>query len=205
MTAPRYFVPMLRRAAAVLIAALVVGACGGGPDSGKSTATQDPSSFLAAPSNQRAMAGLQDKDGKAVGSAVLAEDRLGVRVELRVTNLPEGEHGVHLHAFGRCEAPEFATAGGHFNPLGKVHGKLTTSGPHAGDLGNIVVNKDGTGLLSVMTPNLSLAPGAATNPTASGGLSIVLHAGKDDEKTDPAGSSGARIACGLIKLLPPPV
>lgn len=196
---------MLRRASALLIAGLLVGACTGGPESGKSSATQDPSSFLAAPSNQRAMAGLQDKDGKAVGSATMSEDRLGVRLELRVTNLPEGEHGVHIHVFGRCEAPDFATAGGHFNPIGKVHGKLSTNGQHAGDLGNISVKKDGTGLLAFTTPYLSLAPGAATNPAAAGGLSIVVHAAADDEKTDPTGNSGARLACGVIKLLPPPV
>ena len=205
LTAPRYFVPMLRRAGAVLIAGLLVSACSGGPESGKSSATQDPSSFLAAPSNQRAMSGLLDKDGKAVGSAVLAEDRVGVRFELRVTNLPEGDHGVHIHAFGRCDPPGFDSAGGHFNPLGKVHGKLSTNGSHAGDLGNITVTKDGTGFLAFTTPHLSLAPGSATNPGTGAGLSIVLHAGADDEKTDPSGNSGARIACGVIKLLPPPV
>jgi len=195
---------MLRRTAALLVALVVVAACGGGPNSGKSSATQDPSSFLAAPSNQRAMAGLLDKDGKAVGSLTLAEDRVGVRVELRVTNLPEGDHGVHIHVFGRCEAPEFTTAGGHYNPLGRVHGKLSTTGPHAGDLGNLSVKKDGTGFLGFTTPHLNLAPGAATNPAAAGGLSVVIHAGADDEKTDPSGNSGARIACGVIKLLPPP-
>ena len=196
---------MLRAAAALLVPVLLVAACGGGPDSGKSSATPDPNSFLAAPTNQRAMAGLLDKDGKAVGSLTLAEDRVGVRVELRVANLPEGDHGVHIHAFGRCEAPEFTTSGGHYNPLGKVHGKLSTNGPHAGDLGNITVKKDGTGLLAFTTPYLNLAPGAPTNPTVGGGLSVIIHAGPDDEKTDPAGNSGARIACGVIKLLPPPV
>lgn len=195
---------MLRRAGALFLAAVLAAACGGGPESGKSSSTQDPSSFLAAPSNQKAMAGLLDKDGKAVGSASLSEDRVGVRVELRVINLPEGDHGVHIHAFARCEPPDFASAGGHFNPLGKVHGKLSTTGPHAGDLGNISVKKDGTGLLAFTTPLLSLAPGAPTNPAAAGGLSIVVHAAPDDEKTDPSGNSGARIACGLIKLLPPP-
>ena len=185
--------------------ALLVAACSGSPNNAKSSATQDPSSFLAAPTNQRAMAGLLDKDGKAVGSLTLAEDRLGVRVELRVTNLPEGDHGVHIHVFGRCEPPDFTSSGGHFNPLGKVHGKLSTTGPHAGDLGNINVKKDGTGLLAFTTPYLNLAPGAATNPAAGGGLSVIVHAGADDEKTDPAGNSGARIACGVIKLLPPPV
>lgn len=195
---------MLRQGAAILAAGLLAAACGGGPASGKSSATQDPSSFLAAQTNQRAQAGLLDKDGKSVGSASFAEDRVGLRVELRVVGLPEGKHGVHIHATGKCEGPEFTTAGGHFNPAAKVHGTLGTSGPHAGDLGNLEVKKDGTGLLSVVTPQLSLAPGASTNVAASGGLAIVVHAQADDEKTDPTGNSGARIACGVIKALPPP-
>lgn len=194
---------MFRQGAAILAAGILAAACGGGPASGKSTATQDPSSHLAAPTNQRAMSGLLDKDGKAVGSATLSEDRVGLRLELRVVGLPEGFHGVHVHAVGKCEGPEFTTAGAHFNPAGKVHGTLSTNGPHAGDLGNLEVKKDGTGLLSVTTPHLSLVPGASTNVAASGGLAIVIHAQKDDEKTDPTGNSGARIACGVIKALPP--
>lgn len=195
---------VIRRAAALALALTLVAACGGSAYNGKSSATPDPNAFLAAPSNQRAMAGLLDKDGKAVGSATLSEDRVGVRIDLRVTNLPEGKHGVHIHAFGRCEVPDFTTAGGHFNPLGKVHGTLTTTGPHAGDLGNLEVKKDGTGLLSYISPHLSLAPGAATNPAAAG-LAIVIHEKEDDQKTDPSGNSGNRIACGVLKLLPPPV
>ena len=195
---------MLRQGAALLAAGLIGAACAGGPTAGKSAATQDPSSFLAAPTNQRAMSGLLDKDGKAVGSATLSEDRIGLRVELRVVGLPEGLHGVHVHAVGKCDGPEFTTAGVHFNPAGKVHGTLSTNGPHAGDLGNLEVKKDGTGLLSVTTPHLSLVPGASTNVAASGGLAIVVHAQADDEKTDPTGNSGARIACGVIKALPPP-
>ena len=195
---------MLRPGAALLAAGLLAAACGGGPSSGKSSATQDPSSFLAAPTNQRAQAGLLDKDGKGVGSATFAEDRVGLRVELRVVGLSEGLHGVHVHAVGKCEGPEFTTAGGHFNPAGKVHGTLSTNGPHAGDLGNIEVKKDGTGILSVVTPHLSLVPGASTNVAGSGGLAIVVHAQPDDEKTDPSGNSGARIACGVIKALAPP-
>jgi len=194
---------MLRRASALVIAALLAAGCGGSAASGKSSATQDPSSFLAAPSNQRAMAGLADKDGRAVASASFAEDRVGVRVELRVAGLPEGKHGVHVHAVGKCDGPAFETAGGHFNPAAKVHGTLSTNGPHAGDLGSIEVKKDGTGLLSMVTPHLSLSPGASSNIAASGGLAIVVHAQEDDEKTDPSGNSGGRIACGVIKVLPP--
>lgn len=195
---------MLRGAAAILAAGILAAACAGGPDSGKSSATQDPSSFLAAPSNQRAQAGLLDKDGKGVGTAALSEDRVGLRIELRVVGLPEGLHGVHVHAVGKCEGPEFTTAGGHFNPASKVHGALSTNGPHAGDLGNLEVKKDGSGFLSVLSPHLSLAPGASTNVAGSGGLAIVVHAQADDEKTDPTGNSGGRIACGIIKALAPP-
>lgn len=197
---------MVRRLAGLGLAALLVAACAAGspgPASGKSSATQDPSSFLAAASNQRAQAGLINKDGSTIGTAAFFEDRLGVRVELRVTGLTEGPHGVHIHAFGRCEPPEFASAGGHYNPLGRVHGNLSTNGPHAGDLGNVEVGSDGKGFMSRTTPHLSLAPGAATNVAAGGGLAIVVHAGPDDDKSDPAGNSGARVACGLIKLLPP--
>lgn len=197
---------MVRRAGALALVAVLVTACGAGspgPASGKSSATQDPSSFLAAASNQRAQAGLINKDGSTIGTAAFFEDRVGVRVDLRVTGMTEGLHGVHIHAFGRCEPPEFASAGGHYNPLGKVHGNLSTNGPHAGDLGNLQVGSDGKGFLSRTTPHLSLAPGAATNFAAAGGLSVVLHAGPDDDKTDPAGNSGGRVACGLIKLLPP--
>jgi Cu-Zn family superoxide dismutase len=194
---------MARRPASLLVAALLVAACGGGPTSGRSSATEDPSTFLAAPSNQRANAALLDKDGKPVGSANFAEDRVGVRVELRVVGLPEGKHGVHVHAVGRCEAPSFDSAGAHFNPAGKVHGTRSTNGPHAGDLGNIEVKSDGSGLLSHVTPHLSLQPGASHNIAAAGGLSLVLHAQEDDDRTDPSGNSGPRIACGIIKVLPP--
>ncbi len=191
---------MHRRVAALVVAGLLAAACGGGPASGKSSATPDPSSFLAAPTSQRATAGLLDKDGKTVGWVSLAEDRVGVRFELHVFGLSEGKHGVHVHAVGKCEGPVFETAGGHFNPAAKVHGTLTANGPHAGDLGNLEVQKGGTGLLSATTPHLSLAPGASSNIAASGGLAVVVHAQEDDEKTDPSGNSGARIACGVIKL-----
>lgn len=190
---------MPRRAAVLILAGLLAAGCTGSPASGMSSATQDPRTFLAAPTSQRATAGLLDKDGKSVGFATFAEDRLGVRVELHVFGLPEGKHGAHVHAAGKCEGPAFESAGGHFNPAGKVHGTLSTNGPHAGDLGNLVVKKDGTGILSVLNPHLSLAPGASANVTASGGLAIVVHAQEDDERTDPSGNSGGRIACGIIK------
>ncbi|MGH2499878.1 MAG: superoxide dismutase family protein [Candidatus Limnocylindria bacterium] len=192
---------MMRALAASFVVALAVAACGGGPESGKSDATPDPNSFVAAATANRAQAGLANAQGSAVGSATIVEDRVGVHITLNVANLPPGKHGVHVHAAGKCEPPAFTTAGGHFNPDGKQHGALNPQGPHAGDLGNIDVDERGNGTLRVTSSRLSLGPGASNSLLVGGGLSIVVHAGPDDEKTDPAGNSGDRIACGLIKRI----
>lgn len=180
---------------------LVVAACSGGPESGKSSATPDPEPFLAAMTAERAQAGLTNAQAAAVGIATFQEDRLGVRVDLSVRGLPAGKHGVHVHAVGKCEPPAFTTAGGHFNPAGRVHGTLSTNGPHAGDLGNLEVKADGTGTATFFTPHLSTGPANPNSVLLGGGLSIVVHASADDDKTDPSGNSGDRIACGLIKKI----
>ena len=190
-----------RLAALTAVCALAI-ACTGGPESGKSKATQDPSSFLAASTAPRATAGLLDAAGKTVGLIEFGEDRVGVHVEMKVLGLPPGKHGVHVHAIGRCEAPAFTTAGGHFNPANKRHGYLTADGPHAGDLGNLEVKANGTGELSFVTPHLSLARARSNSPLVGGGLAVVIHANADDDKTDPSGNSGDRIACGLVKGRP---
>lgn len=193
---------MLARSLPLVIVVLLAAACYAGPANAKASATQDASSFLAAPTSPRATAALADKDGRAVGLAEFREDRVGVRVDVKATSLPEGRHGIHVHAVGKCEGPAFASAGGHFNPAGRVHGSKSTNGPHAGDLGNIEVKGDGTGVMSVLNHHLSLAPGAAQSVLSAGGLAIVIHAAADDESTDPAGNSGDRIACGVIKAAP---
>jgi Cu-Zn family superoxide dismutase len=143
----------------------------------------------------RAQAALLDTGGKAIGVATFRDARLGVVVDLRIVGLKKGEHGTHIHAVGKCETPDFATAGAHFNPNGKQHGLHNANGPHSGDLPNLVVGDDGSGHLSYVDPLLSLEPGAANSII---GLSIVVHADPDDERTDPAGNSGGRIACGVI-------
>jgi len=190
-----------RLAALAVVCALAL-ACTGGPESGKSTATSDPSSFLAAPTARVAQAGFLDAAGKTAGFIEFREDRVGVHIAMKVLSLPPGKHGVHVHAVGKCDPPAFTTAGGHFNPANKKHGYATSGGPHAGDLGNIEVKQDGTGQLAFLTPHLSLAPGASNSPLVGGGLAVVIHADVDDDKTDPSGNSGARIACGLVKATP---
>jgi Cu-Zn family superoxide dismutase len=145
-----------------------------------------------------AAAGVFDSGGKAIGSARFSDTRNGVRIEGEFAGLPKGAHGIHIHAVGRCDPPDFASAGGHFNPDGKKHGHLAADGPHAGDLPNLVLGDDGKGTLLVNNVYLSLAPGASNSLLKTGGTSLVIHADPDDDKTDPAGNSGARLACGVI-------
>jgi Cu-Zn family superoxide dismutase len=143
-----------------------------------------------------AEAALKDKDGKQVGVATLIETAEGVRVAVTGYRLPPGGHGLHVHAVGLCEPPEFTSAGAHFNPGAKQHGRMNPAGAHAGDLPNLVVAASGEGGLDITTKAITLGPGPNSvldKPTA-----LVVHANPDDDKTDPTGNSGGRIACGVI-------
>src|SRR5262245_1108668 len=144
-----------------------------------------------------AEASLKDKDGKNVGRATLIETSEGVRIALTGYRLPPGTHGLHIHTVGSCQPPEFTSAGAHFNPANKKHGRMNPEGPHAGDLPNLVVAASGEGGLDVTTKAVTLGPGP-TSLLGPEGTSIVVHVAADDEKTDPVGNSGGRIACGVI-------
>jgi Cu-Zn family superoxide dismutase len=98
---------------------------------------------------------------------------------------------------GKCEGPAFTTAGGHFNPLNKKHGLKSADGPHAGDLPDIYVNKDGVGRYEALMESITLGSGE-TSVFDADGSAIVIHASADDNITDPSGNSGDRIACGVI-------
>lgn len=193
------------RSAIALAAALTVVAACAGPQNGKAAASPNPDPFLHAPSVYRASAGLADANGKAVGTVHFAEERQMVRVDVRLVDLAPGDHGVHIHATGRCEAPAFTSAGAHFNPANKAHGKLSPNGPHAGDLGNVTVGSDRRGAGTFFTPHLSTNPAASNSVLLGGGLSVVVHAQADDDKTDPSGNSGDRVACGVVRALPLPL
>src|SRR5213594_1312066 len=145
----------------------------------------------------QARADLKDSAGKNIGSAVLSEHRDGVLITVNVKGLPQGLHAVHVHAVGKCEGPAFTSAGGHFNPLSKKHGLKNSEGPHAGDLPDMYVNKDGVGRYEVLMDNISLGSGE-TSIFYADGSAVVVHASPDDTTTDPAGNSGDRIACGVI-------
>jgi Cu-Zn family superoxide dismutase len=153
-----------------------------------------PAIALASPT---AVATLKDAAGKPVGTATFSTATGGVQVKVQVAGLPPGPHGFHVHAAGLCEAPGFTTAGGHFNPTGKQHGLDNPKGHHGGDLPNLVVGPDGKGEGTATLSGLTLGEGESSlfHP---GGTAVVIHAGPDDGKTDPAGNSGARIACGVV-------
>jgi Cu-Zn family superoxide dismutase len=147
----------------------------------------------------QATAELKDKDGKAVGVATFRESSGGVTVDLNVKGLTPGLHAVHVHAVGKCEAPAFTSAGGHFNPAQKKHGYKSPEGAHAGDLPNMLVAKDGTGRFEAFTDGMTLKPGA-TSVFDKDGSALVIHAGVDDNVTDPTGNAGDRAACGIITM-----
>lgn len=140
---------------------------------------------------------LKDKEGKQVGVATLIETPEGVRIAVTGYRLPPGGHGLHVHAVGLCQPPEFTSAGAHFNPDGKQHGRLNPAGPHAGDLPNLMVAASGEGGIDATTKTFTLTPGPKSL-LGDKGAALVVHANPDDEKTDPTGNSGGRIACGVI-------
>ncbi len=168
---------------------------------------------LAAPAGavgERAGGTLIDASGRTIGSVQLEQLASGVTVTVsitaRVPALTPGAHGIHFHTVGRCEGPDFMSAGGHYNPTGRQHGLANAQGAHAGDLPNFDVGA-GTATQSgyhyrATTPAVTLSPGPATLFDADG-TALVIHANADDHVTDPAGNSGGRIACAVLALTSP--
>jgi Cu-Zn family superoxide dismutase len=146
----------------------------------------------------KAHADLMDAKGTKVGTATITAEKTGVKITANFMGLPPGMHALHIHNVGKCDAPDFMTAGGHFNPAMKQHGKDNPMGAHAGDLPNFTVDAKGKGKASVTDTEVSLGDGA-NSLFHSGGTALMVHAMPDDYKTDPTGNAGARIACGIIE------
>jgi len=147
---------------------------------------------------QSAKATLKDKDSKDVGSATLSQTPAGVLIALSVKGLPAGEHAFHIHGVGKCEPP-FTSAGGHFNPEKKKHGMMAPDGPHAGDMPNLHIPAGGELVVEVLNGAVTLEKGKPNSLFGPEGTALIIHAGKDDYKTDPTGEAGGRIACGLVE------
>lgn len=136
---------------------------------------------------------LADAAGAPRGSASIVDTSSGLQVRISGEGLPAGTHGVHLHAVGRCDGPDFQSAGAHWNPGMKQHGRDNPQGAHAGDLPNLVVGADGRGMVRFAVPE-----GSLSGLLDADGAAVVIHVNADDYRTDPSGNSGGRIACGVI-------
>ena len=141
----------------------------------------------------RASAMLRTAAGADVGTATASEVAGGLRFTVDVKNMPAGTHGAHVHTTGRCDAPDFATAGPHWNPTSMKHGSMNPQGPHEGDLPNLIIGTDGRGTIGITVPGATMA-----GLLDADGGAMVVHAGADDLVTDPSGNSGGRIACGVF-------
>ena len=155
------------------------------------------SSAFSAAAQKTVKVDLKDGMGGSVGTAELSPAPKGVSIKLNLMNLPPGMHGIHVHAVAKCEGPAFTTAGGHLNPDMKHHGLDNPDGPHAGDMPNVTVAADGTAKATIVAPGVTMGDDPHSI-FSNGGTALVIHASADDEKTDPAGNAGARIACGTI-------
>jgi len=180
------------------ILTLALAACGS-PDEGaegeapETAATETAATETAAP--MTAVANLQNAEGQPAGTATATASGDQVMISLNVQGLPAGEHGVHVHTTGACEAPTFQSAGPHWNPDNQTHGLEAPEGQHAGDMPNLTVGEDGTGTLEY-----ALEGGATFEGLMDAdGSAFLVHAGRDDQATDPSGDSGDRIACGVFQ------
>ena len=133
------------------------------------------------------------KDSKVAGEVTFTKAETGVKISGKVTGLPAGSHGFHIHEFGDCSAADFSSAGGHFNPAEKKHGSPKDAEHHEGDLGNIEADASGSATIEAVDPSLSFE-----GANSILGRGVIVHANTDDFKTQPTGNAGGRVACGVI-------
>lgn len=151
------------------------------------------------PTERLGTATLTLSNGVPAGTAQLLANGEQVSLAVAVTGIAQGAHGFHLHTTGACTLPDFTSAGGHLNPMGKEHGKLNPAGSHLGDLPNLEVGSSKTA-----TATIDLAGTRAEVMQwlfDADGTAVVVHSGADDYLSNPSGDAGSRIACGVMKKL----
>jgi Cu-Zn family superoxide dismutase len=178
----------IEMARAALLGSLLLSGCGGRQPGPGGNPLPKPT----------ATAKLTDTSGTQIGLAIFTATDTGTTVGISVAGLPPGLHGLHLHEPGRCTPPDFGSAGGHFNPTARRHGLENAEGPHLGDLPNLLVQENGSADTTFSLDPVLLRPGPLSLLRPAG-TAIVVHAEPDDQRSDPSGGSGARIACGAVE------
>ncbi len=146
---------------------------------------------------KRATAYIDPRSGsELIGTAIFINEGDRVTVQVHVEKAPVGEHAVHIHEIGDCSAEDGSSAGGHWNPTAMDHGKWGTEPHHLGDIGNLVVNDEGKGDLTLTSEVWTMGSTEANDVM---GKSVIVHADADDFSTQPTGAAGGRIGCGVIK------
>ena len=158
---------------------------------------QTPPASPSPSATDTATAVISDTQSRPVGMARFQQISSGVLMRLELKGVPAGTHALHVHKVGTCDAPSFESAGDHVAEIDKQHGFLNAMGPHTGDLPNVEVPADGHVTVEHLLSGVTLK--GAHPLLDDDGAALVLHAAKDDYKSDPAGNSGDRIACGAIK------
>ena len=177
-----------------MVAALSLAGCNRSANPETSTASTTTPSANA--SELRAVAQLQPTQGNTVRGTVTFSDEGGkVRVKAEINGLTPGEHGFHVHENGDCSASDASSAGGHFNPTNQPHAARDAEARHIGDLGNLTADSNGRAELDYVDSKLTLA-----GPNSIVGRAVIVHAGRDDLTSQPAGDAGGRVACGVIEM-----
>lgn len=149
-------------------------------------------------SSVSATANMKGVDGNGLGKVSFSQTTEGVLLQVQLQGLKSGVHAIHIHETGKCEGPDFKSAGGHFNPDNDSHGYLVGRDSHAGDMPNFTVSSDGKATVEIMNPDVTLTEGKPGALLGGSGTAVVVHAGADDYKSQPAGDAGERVACGVI-------
>ena len=188
----------MRRSLTAAAGVVLLAACTKAADVNNDSAAADSAAAAttAAPDPTVTVA-MRDSAGRDLGTLTLTDAAGGIAISGTLRGLPPGEHGLHVHMTGQCDAPKFEAAGGHWNPTSKQHGTENPQGPHLGDVPNVTVGADSTAVVQATTAGGSLR-GATDMLLDADGAALVIHATRDDYKTDPSGGSGARIACGVV-------